>query len=134
MESTAIISGDGKPLSQAQKLERTHRHVLDTTPNAGFLHVRHKKMTAGVNALKVVHNAMTNRPMDTVVIGYAGGMSVAAKDVRDSLHPEKGNSNYAVADFGRSPLASLHATTTGLASAAIGMTRMAHCSISRSRW
>ena len=121
VESTAIISGDGKPLSRAQKLERTHRHVLNTTPDAPFLHVRHKKMITDVNALKVVHNAMSNRPMDAVVIGYAGGMSVDAKEVRGSLHPEEGDSDYAVADFGRSPLASLHATTAGLASAAVGM-------------
>ena len=121
VKSTAIISGDGKPLSQAQKLERTHRHVLNDTPNAGFLHVRHKKLPLNFNALKVVHNAMANRPMGAVVIGYAGGTSVAAKAVRDSLHPEEGDSDHAVADFGRSSLASLHATTAGLASAALDM-------------
>ena len=119
--STAIISGDGTQLPRAQKLERTHRHILHSTPNAPFPRIRHKKMTSDVNALTVVNNAMANRPMDAVVIGYAGDMSDGAKAVHDSLHPEKRDSDYAVADFGRSPLVSLHATTAGLASAAIGM-------------
>ena len=123
VELTAVISGDGEPLSSTQKLERTQQHVLNFTPTGAFLQVRHNKLPLDYNARSVVQNAMENRPMDAVMIGYAGSMSVAAKAVHDFLHPPaEGGSSHSVADFGRSPLAPLHAATAGLASAALGMT------------
>jgi hypothetical protein len=80
-------------------LERTQQHVLNDIPNAGFLRVRHSKLPLDFKALAVVENAMENRPMDAVVIGYAGSMPDAAKAVRDSLHPEEGDINHSVADL-----------------------------------
>ena len=117
---TAVISDGDEPISSAQKLERTHQHILNDTPPGDFLSVRHNKMPIDFNALSVVSNAIANRPMETVMIGYAGEVSATAKAVRDFLHPTEGScASHSVADFGRSPLAPLHAASVGLASAAL---------------
>ena len=119
---TTVISGGDEPISPSQKLERTHQHILNFTPPGDFLSVRHNKMPIDFNALSVVSNAMANRPMEAVMIGYAGEVSATAKAVHDFLHPTEGScASHSVADFGRSPLAPLHAASAGLASAASSM-------------
>ena len=48
-------------------------------------------------------------------------MPAPAKAIRASLDPDKGRSSHSIADFGRLPLAPLHAATAGLASSAMGV-------------
>ena len=119
---TAVISGGDEPISSSQKLERTHQHILDFTPPGDFLSVRHSKLPLDYNALSVVSNAMANRPMEAVMIGYAGEVSATAKAVHDFLHPTEGScASHSVADFGRFPLAPLHDASAVIASAALSI-------------
>ena len=130
VELTAVIAGDGEPLSPTQKVERTHEYILDKDPTSPFLHVKHEMLPLDLNAQSVIRNAMNNRPTDPVMTGYAGNMSAAAEAVRDSLGPDVGSSSHSIADFGRSSLVSLHAATAGLASAASDMKDRARSNLS----
>jgi hypothetical protein len=121
VELTAVIADDGEPLSTAHKVERTHAYILRKVPTGTFLNYKHEMMSLDLNAQSAIRNAMNNRPTDPAIIGYAGKMSAPAKAIRASLDPDKGKSSYSVADFGRLPLAPLHAATAGLASSAMGM-------------
>ena len=121
VELTAVIADDGEPLSTAHKVERTHAYILRKVPTGTFLDYGHEMISLDMNAQSAIRNATNNRPTDPAIIGYAGKMSAPAKTIRASLDPDKGKSSFSVADFGRPPLAPLHAATAGLASSAMGM-------------